>query len=130
MKRSRKVLAFLLVTIMLFSLVLVSCSEPAPDPVETEYTEPIPEGYRQLTLYFTYNGTYENCDVWAWWDGKDGKGYLFHECDYGAKAIINVPEEITEVGFIVRRDCSDPGGNTWGSATKDYENDRFAELEG
>ena len=58
MKRSRKVLAFLLVTIMLFSLVLVSCSEPAPDPVETEYTEPIPEGYRQLTLYFTYNGTY------------------------------------------------------------------------
>jgi len=61
---------------------------------------------------------------------KAGQGYLFSECDYGAKVVVNIPEGIEEVGFIVRRDCSEPGGSSWGSATKDYEQDRFAILEG
>ena len=50
---------------------------------------------------------------------------------YGAKVIVNVPEGIEEVGFIVRRDCSDPGGTSWGEATKDATSeDRFAVIEG
>ena len=103
--------------------------EPTVPPTE-EYTEPIPEGYNQVTFYWTWDGSYENCDVWAWWGDVAGKGYLFHECEYGAKAVVNVPEGVEELGFIVRRDCSDPGGSSWGSATKDYEPDRFAPIEG
>ena len=105
-------------------------TEEATEPVIEEYTEPIPEGYNQVTFYWSWDGSYENCDVWAWWGDVAGKGYIFHECGYGAKAIVNVPEGIEELGFIVRRDCSDPGGSSWGSATKDYEPDRFAPIEG
>ena len=99
-------------------------------PPEDEYMLPLEDGYNQLTIYWNYNGTYENCDVWIWWGDVAGKGYTFHECAYGAKMVVNVPENITEVGFIVRRDCSEPGGSSWGSATKDYEQDRFVILEG
>ena len=97
---------------------------------EDEYTIPKEEGFNQITFYWTYPGVIENADIWVWWDGKEGSGYLFHECDYGVKAVINVPEEITQVGFIVRRDCSEPGGSAWGTATKDYGEDRFAVIEG
>ncbi len=144
-------LSFLLVLVMIFSL-LTACGEkpkttnpenPAnPDvtqPQETgktpdkdieEYTEPIPEGHNQVTFYWTYPGTYENCDIWIWWGDKAGQGYLFHECNYGGKVIVNVPEGISEIGFIVRRDCSEPGGSSWGSATKDFDQDRFAAIQG
>lgn len=97
---------------------------------EDEYTIPKEDGHNQITFYWSYPGTIENADVWVWWDGKGGSGYLLHECDYGAKAVINVPEGITRVGFIVRTDCSDPGGSAWGTATKDYSEDRFAIIEG
>ena len=102
---------------------------PTEPPVE-EYTEPIPDGCNQLTFYWNYPGSYENCDMWIWFPNQDGKGHLFHECEYGGKVIVNVPEGVEEVGFIVRRDCSDPGGTSWGSATKDYEQDRFAVITG
>ena len=132
MKHSRRFLIFLLIVIMLFSILCTACTEiePAPIEPEPEYDEAIPDGYRRLTLYWNGDGPYENCDVWAWWDGKEGEGYLFHACEYGAKALINVPQEIDTVGFIVRKDCSDPGGNSWGNAVKDFDSDRFAELEG
>lgn len=127
----------LLPAVLLCQGALFSCAgtgasdtQDTTDSPVSEYSEPIPEGHNQITFYWTYPGTYENCDVWVWWDGKDGQGYTFHECEYGAKAIINVPEGIDEVGFIVRRDCSEPGGNSWGSATKDFEADRFAPIEG
>lgn len=100
--------------------------------VETEeYTLEREPGCNQLTLYWKHpSGSYENCDVWVWFPGKDGRGILFHPCDYGVKCVVNVPEDVSEVGFIVRRDCSDPGGNTWGSATKDFADDRFAVMHG
>ena len=41
-----------------------------------------------------------------------------------------MPEAVEEVGFIVRRDCSEPGGSSWGSATKDFDGDRLAALTG
>ncbi|MBQ8733156.1 MAG: hypothetical protein IJY76_01495, partial [Anaerotignum sp.] len=104
--------------------------EAATEPAAEEYTEPLMDGYNQITFYWSYPGTYENCDMWIWIADQAGKGYPFHECEYGAKVIVNVPEDVEEVGFIVRRDCSDPGGTSWGSATKDYEQDRFAKIEG
>ena len=107
-----------------------STTEKPYQPPEDEYMLPLEDGYNQLTIYWNYNGTYENCDVWIWWGDVAGKGYLFHECAYGAKMVVNIPEGVSEVGFIVRRDCSEPGGSSWGSATKDYEQDRFVILEG
>ena len=100
-------------------------------PAEEEYTLPPEAGCRQLTLYWkSPDESYENCDVWVWYPGADGHGELFHPCAYGGKVVLNVPEEVGEVGFIVRRDCSDPGASSWGSATKDFDGDRFAVLTG
>ena len=145
MKKTLRIISMLLVLVMCFSLILTSCGNsgntpndgpednPPVDgwrPPEDEYTIPKENGCNQITFYWTYPGEIENCDVWVWWDGKEGSGYLLHECEYGAKAVINVPEGIEQVGFIVRRDCSDPGGVAWGDATKDFGEDRFAVIEG
>jgi len=152
MKRSKRAVSITLLAAILLSLVFTACGAPSapeepevtappthtqeptpvetPEPVQEEYTEPLQDGYNQITFYWSYPGTYENCDMWIWWGDKAGKGYLFHECEYGAKVVVNVPEGVDEIGFIVRRDCSEPGGSSWGSATKDYEQDRFAAIEG
>lgn len=143
---SAKKIISLLITVVLLFVFAVSCtqggdlyektaSSPAASATPTappakEYTLDKEPGYKQLTLYWNHSGSYDNCDIWIWWDGKEGSGYPFHDCEYGGKVIVNVPESIEQVGFIVRRDCSEPGGNTWGSATKDFGEDRFAVLEG
>ena len=150
MKASIRFISLLLVLLLTATVVFTSCNqnlsdvgesetktetesegggEYVPDP--DEYKLPLEDGYNQLTFYWSYKGgTYENCDIWIWWGDKAGQGYLFHECNYGAKVVVNVPEDVGEVGFIVRRDCSEPGGSSWGNATKDYESDRFAIIEG
>ncbi len=144
MKKLLRVISLLLVLLMLSATLLTSCGTPAPtpdsDPVgtgdgdyvapEDEYTLPLEEGYNQLTLYWSHSGTYEKCDIWIWYGDVAGKGYTFHECAYGGKVVVNVPEDVAEVGFIVRKDCSEPGGSSWGSATKDYDQDRFAIIDG
>ena len=140
----QKALALLLAALMLAALLAGCGNSPVPDtapaeetqpaaaqPAADEYTLPREDGTRQLTLYWNRpSGTYDNCDVWVWFPGRDGHGELFHECPYGAKMVLNVPQDVSEVGFIVRRDCSDPGGSSWGDATKDYDEDRFAVLTG
>ncbi|MBQ9929276.1 MAG: type I pullulanase [Oscillospiraceae bacterium] len=132
MKRFQKLICLLLLVTLLAGCApaAVQPTEAPTEPAPTEYSEPLRDGYNQVTFYWTYSGTYENCDMWIWWGDVAGKGYLFHECEYGAKVVVNVPEGIEEVGFIVRKDCSDPGGSSWGNATKDYEQDRFAVIEG
>ncbi len=151
MKTSIRFISLLLALLLTATVMLTSCDFGSPDvdgeretetesesetggeyvPDPNEYKLPLEDGYNQLTFYWSYKGgTYENCDIWIWWGDKAGQGYTFHECSYGAKVVINVPEDIGEVGFIVRRDCSEPGGSSWGNATKDYESDRFAIIEG
>lgn len=126
MMRKREI-AFLLAVMLLASAVCGGWSASA----EEEYTLEREPGCRQLTLYWNSPDTdYEHCDVWLWFPGKDGSGHLFHPCAYGVKCVINVPESVSEVGFIVRRNCSDPGGKSWGEATKDYPDDRFAVMTG
>ena len=95
-----------------------------------EYKLPLEDGYNQLTIYFNHKDKYDNCDIWMWWGDIAGKGYILHKCAYGGKAVVNVPEGIDQVGFIVRKNCSDPGGDSWGSATKDFDADRYVTLEG
>ena len=149
-----RIISLLLVVVMLFSLSLTSCDLIAKftggkkDDVsgtndsggkdegkwvmpEDEYRIPMEDGYNQLTFYWSHPGVIEDCDIWCWWDGKEGSGYVMHPCDYGAKVVINIPEGIEQVGFIVRTGCSDPGGSSWGEATKDATSeDRFAVIEG
>ena len=43
---------------------------------EDEYRLPLEEGYNQITFYWSHPGVIENCDIWAWWDGKEGSGYV------------------------------------------------------
>ena len=95
-----------------------------------EYTLPHEDGYNQITFYWAKSGTVTNPDVWVWLEGAEGKGYILYPCEYGYKAVINVPEGVEKVGFIVRYNCSDPGGTSWGEATKDFDQDRFAVIEG
>ena len=128
MKKIRLISIFLVIAMML-SFCLASCATPdagdgTEDGSETytdtnatdnnendvpadEYNLPLEEGYNQLTIYFTHNASYDNCDIWMWWGDVAGRGYVLHKCAYGAKAVVNVPEGIEEVGFIVRKSCSD-----------------------
>ena len=137
----------LLVIVMLLTLLLTSCrnsnneagneggnkggNEGGWQMPEDEYRIPMEDGYNQLTFYWSHPGVIEDCDIWCWWDGKEGSGYVMHPCDYGAKVVINIPEGIEQVGFIVRTGCSEPGGTSWGEATKDATSeDRIAVIEG
>ncbi|MBQ7671247.1 MAG: type I pullulanase [Clostridia bacterium] len=138
----KRILALILTFIMILGM-LAACGGTGEDTdtgseTETEavtepeeYTLERVEGCNQLTFYWYADGVdYSKCDMWIWYPNADGRGYLFHPCSYGVKVVINVPEDITEVGFIVRRSCSDPGGTSWGDATKDYDGDRYAEITG
>ena len=87
--------------------------------VEDEYTLERGENEKQLTIYYQRPTGYDGCDIWMWHAEANGRGYELHSCAYGAKVVINVSNTIDEVGFIIRTGCSDPGGETWGTATKD-----------
>ena len=133
----------LLLTLCLLCSTLAACHQgenpgttvpgttaPQITTPEDEYTLPHEEGYNQLTLYWNKTGVVNNPDVWIWLEGAEGKGYILQPCAYGYKVVINVPESVDKVGFIVRTNCSDPGGTSWGEATKDYGEDRYAIIEG
>ena len=116
---------------LLLAAALVFTVLPGASAEEAEYFLPKEPGCSQLTLYWNDPGAdYSKCDVWLWFPGKDGSGHLFYPCAYGVKCMVNGPEDGKEVGFIVRKDCSDPGGKSWGNATKDVEEDRFAVMTG
>ena len=126
----RKIWRVLTALLTALALVCGPMSVPAAC-AEEEYTLPREEGTRQLTFYWHDDeADYDTCDMWIWYPNADGHGYLFHPCTYGVKVMLNVPEDVAQVGFIVRRKCSDPGGASWGEATKDYEADRYAEITG
>lgn len=123
----KKLLPFL--TLLLTFLFVLGACTPNKPPKEEEYTLPLQEGYKQLTIYYNRPAGYENCDIWLWYGEVVGRGYELHTCEYGAKVVVNVPESITSVGFIIRTDCSDPGGTEWGSANKDgSDTDRSVSL--
>ncbi|MBO4418777.1 MAG: type I pullulanase [Oscillospiraceae bacterium] len=111
----------------------ITTAEPTepPAPETQEYTLEREPGTNQLTFYWLAEDVdLSRCDMWIWFPNADGKGYLFHPWERGGKVVLNVPADITEVGFIVRKNCSDPGGTSWGDATKDFESDRFAVITG
>ena len=103
-----------------------------PDTPGDEYTLECPAGYRQITVYWNRaNGGYDDCDVWMWYNGGDGVALTFHECEYGGKVILNVPEDTIKVGYIVRTNCSAPGFAVWDGVIKDgSDTDRYVTLRG
>ena len=120
----KRMLSLLTALLMLLAVIHVSAGAE-------EYTLPMEEGKNQIIFYWDADGAnLDNCDMWIWFPNADGRGYLFHPCEYGAKVVLNVPADVEKVGFIVRRDCSEPGGTSWGSATKDFDGDRFANITG
>ncbi|MDE7453816.1 MAG: hypothetical protein K2N22_05345, partial [Clostridia bacterium] len=127
---------FLAVLCMLLSLVFVfatACNKGGNGGGEEEgdYTLEKEEGCNQLTIYHYSETGYDDRDVWLWYGDVAGRGYLFHKCEYGAKAIFNIPDTVEEVGFIIRSGCSTPGASTWGTANKDgTENDRKIKIKG
>ena len=120
----KRMLSLLTALLMLLAVIPVSAGAE-------EYTLPMEEGKNQIIFYWDADGAnLDNCDMWIWFPNADGRGYLFQPCEYGAKVALNVPADVDKVGFIVRRDCSEPGGTSWGSATKDFDGDRFANITG
>ncbi len=115
---------------------------PAPEPTAAPTEEPAPEpagaytlereaGCNQLSLYWTRGAIdFDTSDMWIWFKGKEGKSYPMHPCAYGAVVIVNVPEDVEEVGFIVRTGVTELGSTSWGTATKDFDGDRFVKMEG
>ena len=103
---------------------------PAAEP-EAEYQLEREPGCNQLSLYWTKSSIdFDTSDMWIWFKGRDGKSYPMHPCEYGAKVVVNVPEDVEEVGFIVRTGVTQLGSSSWGDATKDFDGDRFVKMEG
>lgn len=146
-KKFFTVLSLLLAMLFAFCACSTQGTPPEPDQGQTgegggqndpdkkpgtqdEYRLPLEDGKKQLTIYYFRAAGYADCDIWMWYGDVAGQGYLMHDCAYGAKVVINVPESITQVGFIIRTGCSDPGGTSWGTATKDgTDSDRFVSLK-
>ena len=104
---------------------------PTEEPVSAEYELEREPGCNQLSLYWTKKSIdFDTSDMWIWFKGKDGKSYPMHPCAYGAKVVVNVPEDVEEVGFIVRTGVTDLGSTNWGTATKDFDGDRFVPMTG
>ena len=98
---------------------------------EGEYVLPREINTNQLTFYWLADDVdLSKCDMWIWYPDAEERGYVFHKTSHGGKVMLNVPLNVTEVGFVVRRNCSDPGGTSWGEATRDYEIDRYATIKG
>lgn len=138
----RKLLcAFLIVFSLVILLAGVSCAKSGADqpaeetpqygPEATQAWQPqAPEEGNLLVFYWKGAADLATSDIWMWWDGKDGSGNLMEADPYGARCAVVVPQGVEQVGFIVRTDCSDPGKDSWGSATKDWSDDRYAKITG
>lgn len=124
----RKGVFAVLCTLLAALFAFASC---ATENSDKEYTLEMEEGKKQVTVYYNRDGGYEKSDIWFWYSGVNGRGYEWHPCEYGVKFVANVPDSLTEVNFIIRTGCSNPGGSDWGTATKDgTDADRVIKLTG
>ena len=93
------------------------------------------DGYNLITFYWRNKvmseADFETCDLWYWFGDESG-AIMWEKCDYGGRVTLSVPENITEVGFIARKYCTQPGdGSSWGNAEKDTgADDLFATITG
>ena len=121
-------------------LALVGCGPQngGTDPTTTgttgttQATQPTTkaDGTNQLTIYWDYDGEISTASFWIWPEGGDGRGYLVTKCEYGVKCVVDIPEGITRVGFIACYNCDNPGGTSWIGGVKDYDGDRYVDMNG
>lgn len=125
---------FLAILCMILSAVFVfatACNKNSGGgDSDGDYNVEKEEGCNLLTIYYKSDSGYDDKDVWLWYGSVNGTGYKFHSCEYGGKAMFNIPEEIEEVGFIIRKNCV-PGSSSWGNAQKDgTDADRTINMKG
>ena len=151
LKTFRRILSLLLALCMV--LGMTACADPNTTPTEPsnpatsaptdpesqdptvpggEPTLPKEDGTNQLTIYWDYNGDSKTACFWVWPEGGNGVSYAVYECSYGVKCVVNIPSNVTRVGFIAIYDCpaNAVGGSTWPGGTKDYDQDRFVDMNG
>jgi hypothetical protein len=123
-KLSTRIISFLLVLVMLLSFGLTACTPSGEGGgegegeggsgdggwqiPEGEYTIPKEPGHNQITFYWSHPGVIENCDIWAWWDGKEGSGYVMHPCEYGARSFSTFPSASSRSALSCVRDAPSP----------------------
>lgn len=112
---------------LLLIILLSACSTTA---VADTSGDDVPDGFNRVVFYWQGEADISSSDMWIWWSGKDGSGYLFQECPYGFMCSVDVPSDVAKIGFIVRTSCTYPGASSWGSAVKDCADDRFAYVTG
>lgn len=134
-KQLNRALSLLLVFVML--LTMAACGQGNPttgtptNPTNpTEPTNPKDEGPKTLTIYWSYDGDISTASFWIWPEGGNGYSYPVEACDYGVKCVVEIPEDVARVGFIAIYDCATVGGSTWPGGTKDYDQDRFVDMNG
>lgn len=140
-KQLKRVLSLLLAVMMLLSMAACTPADPADSsntgtptgttaPAPTEHTIPKEEGTNQLTIYWNYTDNISTASFWIWPEGGNGKSYEVYECEYGVKCVVNIPSDVTRVGFIAIYDCASVGGDSWPGGTKDYDGDRYVDMNG
>ncbi|MBD5632694.1 MAG: type I pullulanase [Clostridia bacterium] len=124
--KKRKILAVL--SVLLSSLFAFAACGPKGG--DEEYTLEKEDGCNQLTIYYNREQGYDDSDVWLWADeGFDGRFLTWHECDYGAKTVVNVPNTVEKVGYIIRTNVT-PGGGWDGSVKDGTDTDRSIKITG
>ena len=101
-----------------------------PGGHEDEYFLPKEEGCNQLTIYWNYPGDVSTAGFWIWPEGGNGYGYEVYPCEYGVKCMVNIPEDVTRVGFIACYGEVTVPSSSWIGGTKDFDGDRFVDMNG
>ncbi len=79
------------------------------------------EGGLKVTLHYHRFDSYDGWNLWVWPKDGEGTSYEFQgEDEYGKYLTVSVPEDTSELGFIVRL-------NDWDA--KDTDADRFFDLK-
>ena len=99
-------------------------------PVEDEYFLPKEEGCNQVTLYWAFKGDYTTASFWIWPEGGNGFSYAVYPTSFGVKCMVNIPKDVTRIGFIAIYGCDNIGTDVWPGGTKDFDGDRFLDITG
>lgn len=87
---------------------------------EEKVKEATSEGGLKVTLHYHRFDSYDGWNLWVWPKSGDGTTYDFQgEDDYGKYCTVSVPEDTSEIGFIIRL-------NDWDA--KDTDVDRYFDL--
>ena len=105
-------------------------TEPTNGPIENEYFLPKEEGCNQITIYWAFKGDPNTASFWIWPEGGNGFSYAVYPTAFGVKCMVNIPKDVTRIGFIAIYGCDSIGTDVWPGGTKDFDGDRFLDITG